>query len=308
MLLATALALLITGCAQQTFAVQNKPAAVAQKPSPIISSFLELERKAVDAAKFVAAQKMLLKRNPANIRKWIARFYYFRHLYSAGSALCIALIVHDLPIDMGNSIYYSLIYFWVPSSCFCIVIRPLSWGWNNPVQRCLPVGEAALSTPEAVVASRTDWRTALMCNRRRPAATSHTQSIIFSFNASPTPSCILHRRSNIRWRICMSIIAAFASFQFSGIFVALGFVGNGVITVMINSPWQADDDADNQSGDNRRWLCSYINLSDRSARFFEFCNQAVYLCSNGTDQRPVEAQILLQRSIAWQISPRSITR
>ena len=41
MLLATALALLITGCAQQTFTVQNKPAAVAPaKPSPIISSFL----------------------------------------------------------------------------------------------------------------------------------------------------------------------------------------------------------------------------------------------------------------------------
>ena len=44
---------------------------------------------------------------------------------------------------------------------------------------------------------------------------------------------------------------------------------------MINSPWQADDDADNQSGDNRGDICSYINLSDRSARFFEFCNQAV---------------------------------
>ena len=39
MLLATALALLIAGCAQQTFTVQNKPAAVAPKPSPIISSF-----------------------------------------------------------------------------------------------------------------------------------------------------------------------------------------------------------------------------------------------------------------------------
>ena len=31
MLLATALALLITGCTQQTFTVQNKPAAVAPK-------------------------------------------------------------------------------------------------------------------------------------------------------------------------------------------------------------------------------------------------------------------------------------
>ena len=43
MLLATALALLITGCAQQTFTVQNKPAAVAPKETiTIISSFLEL--------------------------------------------------------------------------------------------------------------------------------------------------------------------------------------------------------------------------------------------------------------------------
>ena len=64
MLLASALALLITGCAQQTFTVQNKPAAVApKKPSPIISSFLELgERMFV---KFVAAQKMLLKQKPS---------------------------------------------------------------------------------------------------------------------------------------------------------------------------------------------------------------------------------------------------
>ena len=66
MLLATA-PFLFTGCAQQTFTVQNKPAAVApRKPSPIISSFLELEqKKTVDAAKFVAAQKMLLKRKPS---------------------------------------------------------------------------------------------------------------------------------------------------------------------------------------------------------------------------------------------------
>ena len=62
MLLATALALAITGCAQQTFAVQNKPAAVApKKPSPIISSFLELGRENSMQPKFVAAQKMLLK-------------------------------------------------------------------------------------------------------------------------------------------------------------------------------------------------------------------------------------------------------
>ena len=75
--LATALALLITGCAQQTFTVQNKPAAVAPR---LILSFLRLPtggQKASMQPKFVAAQKMLLKnRNPANIRKWIAQFLF----------------------------------------------------------------------------------------------------------------------------------------------------------------------------------------------------------------------------------------
>ena len=106
MLLATALALFITGCAQQTFTVQNKPAAVAPKEttSPIIS-FLELGRRKLSMQpKFVAAQKMLLNRNPANIRKWIARFYYFRHLYSGWKRVYCFIILHELPIDMGNSI------------------------------------------------------------------------------------------------------------------------------------------------------------------------------------------------------------
>ena len=64
MLLATALALLITGCAQQTFTVQNKPAAEAiqRKPSPIISSFLELgRRKTVDAAKICGGAENVVK-------------------------------------------------------------------------------------------------------------------------------------------------------------------------------------------------------------------------------------------------------
>ena len=93
MLLATALALLITGCAQQTFAVQNKPAAVAPKETITHRSFLELGRRKLSMQpKFVAAQKMLLKQKLANIRKWIARFYYFRHLYSAGARVLLTII------------------------------------------------------------------------------------------------------------------------------------------------------------------------------------------------------------------------
>ena len=78
MLLATALAILIAGCAQQTFTVQNKPAAFRNHHHHFFVSGIG-RRKLSMQPKFVAAQKMLLKRNPANIRKWIARFYYFSH-------------------------------------------------------------------------------------------------------------------------------------------------------------------------------------------------------------------------------------
>ena len=95
MLLATTLALLITGCAQQTFTVQNKPAAVAPKETITHHFFISWNwaEENCRCNKVVAAQKMLLKQKPSkNIRKWIARFYYFGHLYSAGSA-CVLLTI-----------------------------------------------------------------------------------------------------------------------------------------------------------------------------------------------------------------------
>ena len=45
MLSTTALALLITGCAQRTFTVQNKPAVAPKETITSISSFLELGRE-----------------------------------------------------------------------------------------------------------------------------------------------------------------------------------------------------------------------------------------------------------------------
>ena len=124
MLLATVLALLITGCAQQTFTVQNKPAAVAPaKPSPHHFSFLELGRRKLSMQpKFVAAQKMLLNRNPANIRKWIARFYYFRHLYSAGSACDDHKSQEGVAHRYGQLYLHCSLIYLNSSSCFCIVI------------------------------------------------------------------------------------------------------------------------------------------------------------------------------------------
>ena len=63
MLLATALALLITGCAQQTVTVQNKPAAVAPKET-ITHHFFILElgkKKTVDAAKICGGAESVVK-------------------------------------------------------------------------------------------------------------------------------------------------------------------------------------------------------------------------------------------------------
>ena len=93
MLLATALALLITGCAQQTFTVQNKPAAVA--PETITHHFFVsgIGRRKLSMRKICGGAENVVKTETANIRKWIARFYYyFRHLYSAGSA-CVLLTI-----------------------------------------------------------------------------------------------------------------------------------------------------------------------------------------------------------------------
>ena len=66
MLPATALALLITGCAQQTFTVQNKPAAVAIEGNhhPSFLRFWNWAEEIVDTAK-IQAQKMLLKQKPS---------------------------------------------------------------------------------------------------------------------------------------------------------------------------------------------------------------------------------------------------
>ena len=65
MLLATALALLITGCAQQTFTVQNKPAAVTPKNHhPSFLRFWNWAEETVDAAK-ICGEKMLLKQKPS---------------------------------------------------------------------------------------------------------------------------------------------------------------------------------------------------------------------------------------------------
>ena len=124
MLLASALALLITGCAQQTFTVQNKPAAVAPKETITHHFFVSGigQKKLSMQPKFAAAQKILLKQKPSKtfvngLLGFIAEAFMLRW-----KRMCIAhnncIVAHRY----GQLYLLSLIYFWVPSSCFCIVI------------------------------------------------------------------------------------------------------------------------------------------------------------------------------------------
>ena len=95
MLLATALASLITGCAQQTFTVQNKPAAVAPKETitPIISSFLELGRRKLSMQpKFVAAQKIVKTETQQTFVNGLFGFITLGIYTPAGSA-CVLLTI-----------------------------------------------------------------------------------------------------------------------------------------------------------------------------------------------------------------------
>ena len=154
------------------------------------------------------------------------------------------------------------------------------WGWNNPVQRVSASrGEAALSAGGGNC-SFTHWLTD--CFDMQPTTTSGniiTWKHHFQLYQL-TPSCILHPGTpTSRLCICMSVIAAFASFQFSGIFVALGFAVMALSRWLINSPWRADDDADNQSGDNRGDSAHTSISLTVPPRFFEFYRLSA-LCSN----------------------------
>ena len=88
MLLATALAYLLQDVLNRRLLFeQTGSSSTKGNHHPSFLRFWNWAEENCRCSQNLAAQKMLLNRNPANIRKWIARFYYFRHLYSAGSIL-----------------------------------------------------------------------------------------------------------------------------------------------------------------------------------------------------------------------------
>ena len=106
MLPSTALALLITGCAQQTLTVQNKPAAVCTKGNHHPSFLLLLElgrRKLVDAAKICGGAENKKKQKPSKTFVNDYRFYYLG-IYTPLEARVLLTHCTSCPSIVGNSI------------------------------------------------------------------------------------------------------------------------------------------------------------------------------------------------------------
>ena len=124
MLLATALALLITGCAQQTFTVQNKPAAVAPKETITHHFFVsELGRKkTADAAKICGGAENVKTETQQTFVNGLLGFITLG-IYTRWKRVCIA---HNncmsCPSIWATLSALLINILLVPSSCFCIVI------------------------------------------------------------------------------------------------------------------------------------------------------------------------------------------
>ena len=147
-----------------------------------------------------------------------------------------------------------------------------------PFKRCLPVGSCIIHAGGG--GGFTHWLTdCFWCaNWRRPKATSSRRASFSALASANSLRVFCIERSNITPTHLHVSTAAFASFS-SPAFLSRWLCGNGVIIVMINSLRQADDDADNQSGDNRG-DSAHTSISDRSARFLNFAIRLSALCSN----------------------------
>ena len=153
---------------------------------------------------------MLLKnRNPANIRKWIARFYYFRHLYSAGSACVLLTIIAWVAHRYGQLYLHCSL---IPLGSFQLFLhsdQPLSEGEIIPFSGVCQSGGGCIIHAGGG-GGFTHWLTD--CFDVQPTTTSGSIITQASFSALASANSFVYFASSAatsRWRICMSIFARF---------------------------------------------------------------------------------------------------
>ena len=125
MLLATALALFITGCAQQTFYCSNKPAAVAPKETITHHFFVSrISRRKLSMVQIVAAQKNVVKqKTQQTFVNGLLGFITFLGIYTPLEVrvYCSQCNCMSCP-SIWATLSALLINILLGSSCFCIVI------------------------------------------------------------------------------------------------------------------------------------------------------------------------------------------
>ena len=117
--------------AQQTFTVQNKPAAVAPKETITHHFFVSGigQKKTVDAAKICGGAENVVKTETQ--QTFVNGLLGFITLGIYTPLEARVYCSHNcMSVHRYGQLYLhcSLIYFWVPSSCFCIVISLFSEG------------------------------------------------------------------------------------------------------------------------------------------------------------------------------------
>ena len=88
------------------FTVQNKPAAVAPKETITHHFFVSGigQKKTVDAAKICGGAENVVKTETQQTFVNGLLGFITLGIYTPLEAYCITLMLHELPIDMGNSI------------------------------------------------------------------------------------------------------------------------------------------------------------------------------------------------------------
>ena len=169
----------------------NRQRVAPREPSPIISSFLELGRKkTVDAAKICGGAENVVKTETQQTFVNGLLGFITLSIYTPLGAMCIAHpIIAWVAHRYGNSILLLINILLGSFQLFCIVIS-LSEGEIIPFSGVCQSGSIIHAGAWWL---HTDWPISLMCNRRRPAATSSRRA---SFSALASANSFVYFASS----------------------------------------------------------------------------------------------------------------
>ena len=114
----------------QTFTVQSQTgsSSTSENHHPSFLRFWNWAEEIVDAAKICGgAENVVVIETQQTFVNGLLKVYYFRAFILRWKRALLT-IIGRVAHRYGTYLHCSLIYFWVPSSCFCIVIVAFSEG------------------------------------------------------------------------------------------------------------------------------------------------------------------------------------